>query len=196
MRALSDSTDTIVATAMHAMPSPRPIQPMPSLVFPFTLTSSTLDAERRRETRAHQLAVRRRSAASRRRSRRRPAARASRIVRDRADGGAEHLDRVAALVGRIAIREHLADVARAGGAEDRVGDGVRDRVAVGMPSRCTSLGMGTPPRMQRSRRREAVRVVADADARIGSGTRRAGARRDRSRRGAARVPLGRSARIE
>src|SRR5256885_12135084 len=33
--------ETSVATAMHAIPSPRPIQPMPSFVFPFTLTAST-----------------------------------------------------------------------------------------------------------------------------------------------------------
>ena len=53
------STRTSEATAMQASPSPRPIQPMPSFVFPFTLTSSARDAERVGERVAHRGAVRR-----------------------------------------------------------------------------------------------------------------------------------------
>ena len=111
---------------MHAMPSPRPIHPMPSFVFPFTLTSSTRDAERRRESRSHQLAMRRdlRTFGD---DGDVDLLHAPAHVRDPHDRGVQHLDRVSAFVGRIAIGKHLADVARGRRAENRVGERVRRR---------------------------------------------------------------------
>ena len=80
-----------------------------------------------------------------------------------ADRGAEHLERVLALVRRIAIGKHLPDVARAGGAEDCIGDRVGDRVAVRVPLEMHVARNGNAAEDQWSRRREAVGVVADSD---------------------------------
>ena len=105
--------------------------PCPSLVLPLTLTCDASSAERRGEPNAHQLAVRR---DARLLGDDRdvdllhdPAERPNALHRD-----AQHLDRVAPVVGRIVVGEHLADVAGRRGAEDRVGDRVRDGVAVGV----------------------------------------------------------------
>ena len=68
-------------------------------------------------------------------------------------------------VRRIAIGEHLADVAGRRRAEDGVGDGVRDGVAVGMAFEVHVARNRNAAKDQRAGRREPVRVVADADAR-------------------------------
>jgi len=53
-------------------------------------------------------------------------------VVDASDGFAEEVGRVAAVVGGVVVGEQLADVALGDGAEQRVGDGVEEDVAVGM----------------------------------------------------------------
>ena len=147
-RALTRSADTIVATAMHAMPSPRPIQPMPSFVFPFTLTSSALDAERLRQaerasardattsrgfsaTIATSTCCTRQPMLARCARRRRAASRSSPgpCSPDR-DRRTSRRCRPRAAAPRIAS---VIACATASPSE--------------CPSRCTSLGMGTPPRM-------------------------------------------------
>jgi hypothetical protein len=94
-------------------------------------------------------------------------------VRDRPPRGAharhregEHLERVAVAVGRVGVREELADVADPGGPEHRVRDGVCGHVAVGVGVDADVLRDPHPAHHQRlAARREAVRVVADADPR-------------------------------
>ena len=54
--------------------------------------------------------------------------------------GAEQLHRVRVLPLRIAVGKELADVARAGGAEDRVGQRVRDRVGIRMAGQARASG--------------------------------------------------------
>src|SRR5512133_3201201 len=80
------------------------------------------------------------------------------------DGGSEHLDRVPAAVRRVGVGEHLADVARRGGAEDGVGDRVRYGIAVGVADEADLGRNRHAAEQQRAAGLEAVRVVADAGA--------------------------------
>ena len=129
------------------------------------------NAERGGEASASSARDAMRSSASRRRSRRRPAGRASPSIGDPRDGGAQHLDGIPALVRGIAIGEHLADVARGRGAEDRVGDRVRR-------PRHRRNGPRGARRSEWERRRGSVVPAARSDAS------RSRCRREASRRGA------------
>jgi hypothetical protein len=53
------------------------------------------------------------------------------------DGNPEHLERVAPCIRWIAIREKLTDVSDTRRAEDGIGDGVRNRITIGMPNEVT-----------------------------------------------------------
>ena len=157
-----------VATAIAAMPSPRPTKPMPSLVVNLTFTC--------------QRAAR---APPARRSRMRVAVRAElgRLADDRGVDVArrqpllgqepahllEQLDRVGVAPALVGVREVLADVAEPGGAEQRVDHRVGQDVGVGVarsgPARVLDLDPAEhePPALV-----QAVRVVADARARCSS----------------------------
>ena len=60
-----DQRASSVATAITASPSPRPMNPMPSLVLAFTLIAPGASAEPRGERRGHGAEVRARAAAPR-----------------------------------------------------------------------------------------------------------------------------------
>src|SRR6185503_19979924 len=78
--------------------------------------------------------------------------------------GAEHLRRVASRVFRIVVAKHLADVPRAGGAEDGVRQRMARDVPIRVPGEMQIEGDAYAPEHQRARVLEAVRVVAQPDA--------------------------------
>src|SRR5215208_5135926 len=78
---------------------------------------------------------------------------------------AKHFDRVLAGVRWIAIGKHFADVACRGGAKNRVGDCVRGRVTVRVTGEVNVAGNRNATEDERSRRLEAMRIVADTNAR-------------------------------
>ena len=81
--------------------------------------------------------------------------------------GAEQLHRIGVLPLGIGVGKELADVPGRGGAEDRVGQRVGDRVGVGVSGQAARRrGMRTPPSTSGRPSDEAVRVVADADAHV------------------------------
>ena len=79
------------------------------------------------------------------------------------------LDRVAAGVLGLGVGEHLADVAKAGGAEDRVGERMADDVGVAVADAAHRRGDQHAAEDDAVTGREAVRIVADADADGGHG---------------------------
>ena len=84
---------------------------------------------------------------------------------DMRDGDAQHLDRVPTAIPRIAIGEHLPYVPRGRRTEQRIGDGVCNRVAVGVAGQVHVAGNIDTTEAQRPSRSEAVGVIADAGAR-------------------------------
>jgi hypothetical protein len=74
----------------------------------------------------------------------------------------EHLDGIAAGVGGIGVGEHLTDIAERRRAEYRIGHGVCDGIAVGMTVEMDVTRNAHATKSQRTTRREAVRIVADA----------------------------------
>jgi hypothetical protein len=159
---------TMATTACAASPSPAPIAPRPSLVLPFHEHGLGRDGERRGQSLAHRRTMRsdlvplgddRDVGVDHR-----PPGRARPF-----DGQPQHLDRVAARVGGVGVREQLADVAERRGAEHRVGERVRGHVAVGVrldPRLAGHAHAGDDQRLAArfAVRHEAVRVVPDADA--------------------------------
>ena len=155
-----DQRASSTATAMTARPSPRPMNPMPSLVFALTLTAPEATPSRDGERRGHGGQVRRepgllgddRAVGLRQGE----AAAADQLVR-----GAQQLHRIGVLPLGIAVGKQLADVARARGAEDGVGEGVRHGVGVRVPGEPARMGDGDAAEDERTARDEAVGVVAD-----------------------------------
>ena len=159
-----DQRASSTTTAMTASPSPRPMKPMPSFVFAFTLTapastpSRAASAADMAPTCGCQLRELGDDRAVRLREREPAAA-------DELMGGAQELHRVRVLPLRIAIGKQLADVARAGGAEDGVGQRVRDRVGIRVAGQALRVRNGDAAQDERAARDEAVGVVADPHAR-------------------------------
>ena len=142
---------------MQAIPSPRPIQPMPSLVVALTLTRAEVASAR---IRSISLAVRRQPrllADERRVDVDDPAG-------DRADDGAQQVDRVGVAPALLVVGEERADVAAAGGAEQGVDHRVGEDVGVGVPGEAALVLDLDPAEDQAAALREAVAVVADPDA--------------------------------
>ena len=71
---------------------------------------------------------------------------------DAIDRGAQHLEGIASPCGRVLIGEHLADVAGTRGTEQRIGDRVRDRIAIGVAREMHIAGNPDPAQDQRARR--------------------------------------------
>ena len=124
--ALTAHLGSSTTAAKQAMPSPRPSAPRPSGRRPFTDTGAPTAAPSR-------------ACISSRRApvwgaRRPPSNRRCRSTSPSAghvgDDVAQQHDRVGARQRRVGVGEVLADVAEPGGAEQRVGDGVGDRVGV------------------------------------------------------------------
>ena len=129
------------ATAKQAMPSRRPSAPSPSARLPFTVTGAPTAS---REALLHLGPARREL---------------RRLQHDRAvdvagrpprrphvgDGPAQQLEAVGAGEGGIGVGEVLADVAEAGGAEERIGDGVGDRVGVAVAGQARARPSNTTP---------------------------------------------------
>ena len=139
-----------VATASAATPSPRPTKPIPSPVVALTLTCAAPRPSAVGQRRADRVAVRpelRRAPARRSRRRGRPRARAPPTRPTTARSSPSESASAPALVG---VGEVLADVAEAGGAEQRVDDRVGEDVGVGVARRGRGrAAMSTPPRISR-----------------------------------------------
>ena len=119
------------ATAMHASPSARPTHPMPSFVFPFTLTAATSTPSAAASTTRIACTMRAdlRSFGDNRDVgvMHYPAERT-----DAVDRQAQHLDGIAPAVFRVGVGEHLANVTGTGSAEHGIGQRVGDRVTIGV----------------------------------------------------------------
>jgi hypothetical protein len=76
----------------------------------------------------------------------------------------EQLHGVRVLPPRVGVGKELADVAGAGGAEDRIGEGVRHRVGIRVPDEAVGVRHGDATEDERAPRDEAMGVVADPDA--------------------------------
>ena len=152
-----------VATASAAIPSPRPIAPMPSLVENFTLTSRA-EVERLGQADPHVVAMRaelRRLADHRRVD----VAHAPAVLGEEPVHLAEQLDAVGARVALVGVWEVLADVPEAGRSEKRVDHGVGQDVPVGVAEQA-ALGVldHHASEDERAALHQAVRVVPDAGA--------------------------------
>src|ERR1051325_2975558 len=87
------------------------------------------------------------------------------VVEERAHLG-EQGEAVGIAIALVGVREVLADVAESRGAEQRVDQGMRQHVRVGVPAEATRGARDLhAAEDQRPPLREAVRVVADARAR-------------------------------
>ena len=134
------------------MPSRRPSAPRPSARLPFTVTGAPTASARRR---SHLLAVGRqlgrlqhdRAVDVAGLPARRP---------DRRHGATEQVEAVGAGQGGIGVGEVLADVAEAGGAEERVGHGVGDDIGIAVAGQ-TGLAVEPYP----TQHQRAVGVVAE-----------------------------------
>ncbi len=114
---------------MAEMPSPRPSYPIPSVVVAFTFTCAAATRKRAGKVLRHESAVRRQP---RRLADHHHVHIADGVAR-RAHPGDDLFQQpqaVRAFVGRIVVREELADVAQPGGAEHGVGHRVGHHVGV------------------------------------------------------------------
>ncbi len=145
------------ATAMQAIPSPRPIQPIPSLVVALTLTRAEVASAEDPLHLGPQRAEPRLLADQRRVDVDDP-------PRDRADRGAQQVDRVGVAPALVVVGKEGADVAAAGGAEQGVDHGVGEHVGVGVAGEAARVLDLDPAEDQAAPRGEAVAVVADPDA--------------------------------
>ena len=84
--------------------------------------------------------------------------------RDRADHGAQQVDRVGVAPALVVVGEERADVAHAGGAEQGVDHRVGEHVGVGVAGEAALVLDLDPAEDQAPPLGEAVAVVADADA--------------------------------
>ena len=128
-----------VAVASAAMPSRRPVKPSPSVVVALTLTRPPIEVEQLGDAPAHGVAVRG--------DLRGLAEHGDVDVADRAaacayksNGLAQEDGGGGALPARVRVGEMLADVARADGAEQRVGERVQGDVGVGMALQGVRVG--------------------------------------------------------
>ena len=142
---------------MQAIPSPRPIQPIPSLVVALTLTRAEVASPRIRSISARWSASRGSSQISGRVDVDDPPG-------DRADGGAQQVDRVGVAPALVVVGEERADVAAAGGAEQRVDHRVGEDVGVGVAGEAALVLDLDAAEDEPAALGEAVAVVADADA--------------------------------
>ena len=117
------------------MPSRRPSAPSPSARLPFTVTGAPTASLRRCSISARRGASFGASSTTVQSTLpgAQPAARTS------ADGPAQQVDAVGARERGIGVGEVLADVAEAGGAEERVGDRVGHRIGVAVPGQPGAL---------------------------------------------------------
>ena len=142
---------------MQAIPSPRPIAPMPSLVVALTLTR----AERTPlEQRAPISALWGPSFGS---SQITVASTLTTAPGERADHDAQQVDRVGVAPVLLVVGEELADVAEAAGAEQRVDHRVGEHVGVGVAGEAALVLDLDPADHQAVALDEAVAVVADSD---------------------------------
>src|SRR5665811_1202495 len=88
------------------------------------------------------------------------------LAADRADGGAQQVDRVGAAPALLVVGEEGADVAAAGGAQQRVDHRVGEHVGVGVAAEAARVLDLHTAQDQRPALGEAVTVVADADAHL------------------------------
>ena len=142
---------------MQAIPSPRPIQPMPSLLVALTLTRAEVASAEDPLHLGRKGPIRGSSQIERRVDVDDPA-------RDRADHGAQQVDRVGVAPGLVVVGEERADVALAGGAEQGVDHGVGEHVGVGVPGEAARVIDLDPAEDEAAPLGEAVAVVADPDA--------------------------------
>ena len=131
---------------MQAMPSPRPIQPIPSLLVALTLTRAEVASA------SDPLHLG-------------PVGAEARLLADhggvdvddrpgdRADHGAQQVDRVGAPPALVVVGEHRADVAAAAGAEDGVDHRVGEDVGVGVAGEAALVLDLDPAEDQRAARR-------------------------------------------
>lgn len=82
---------------------------------------------------------------------------------DRIPGGGEHLGGVTPPVGRVGIREHLADVAQGRGTEHGVGEGVQKRVGIAVADRLPIVWNSQPAQAERPARTQPMRIVPYSD---------------------------------
>jgi hypothetical protein len=90
-------------------------------------------------------------------------------VCDLRGGRRQHLGRVALSVGLVGIWKHLSDVAQGGRAQQGVGHGVQQNVGIAMADKLPVVRHVDAAQSQRSARRGAMRVFANADSQIRSG---------------------------
>ena len=144
------------ATAWTAIDSPAPIESTPSLVLPFTLTCDASQSSAPARLRANRVDVRRQLRLLRDDDDVDVDDRIARVVHD-GHRAPQQLDAVGVLPGRIGVGKVTADVARARGAEHRVGHRMADRVGVG-------VRRAAPSRTGSSRRQESAAGRSRVDA--------------------------------
>ena len=159
-------------TALAAIPSPRPVKPMPSVLVAETATQAGSTPSAAAITAAEPRRLGDGDGMGR---------------GDREPGLAGELGAAAEQVGAadappalVGGGEVESDVAEARGAEDRVAEGVTDRIAVGVALEAGVVGHDDPAEHERPARHQPVGVDAVADAHRASPPRR------RARRGAPR----------
>ena len=168
-------------TARASIASPRPTGPIFSAVFALTLTWSSATASASASRCAHRRQVRREF----------------RRLRD--DGGVdiadlpagaadparrfgEQRDRIGALEALVGIGEMLADIAKRGGTEQRIGDRMTQRIGVGMTEQAVAVRNLHAAEDQRPPGDQCMGIPAFADAQARHGCCRAAHRRLPSRR--------------
>ena len=87
-------------------------------------------------------------------------------ARDAAPGLGEQVEAARAGPALVARREHRPDVVQAGGAEQRVAEGVADDVGVGVPLEAVGVRDLDAAEYERQARDEPVRVECRADAQL------------------------------
>ena len=141
---------------MQAIPSPRPIAPMPSLVVALTLTGAESASARRASISA-------RWGASFGCSQIRVASTLSGAAGELPDHHAEQVEGVGVAPPLLVGREELAEVAEPAGAEQGVDHRVGEDVGVGVAGEAAVVLDLDPAEHQRLALDQAVAVVADAD---------------------------------
>ena len=150
------STSSTRATATHAIPSPRPIAPIPSLVVALTLTGADSASERRRSISA-------RCSERRGRSQITVASTLTGRAEAAADRDQQHVDRVGVAPLLLVGWEQGPEVTEPGRAEQRVDHGVGQNVGVGVPGEPPLVRYLHPAEDEAAALREPVAVVADPD---------------------------------
>ena len=146
------------------MPSPRPVNPMPSVVVALTPTASADTPSALGEPRPHRLAIGRQLG---RFADHDDIGVADAPARGRQPGDnlAQQANAVGAGVGGVGVGKQGADVGQPAGAQQRVNKRVCDNVGIRVPGETQLVRHRHPGQDQRPAGDEAVRVVADADPR-------------------------------